>query len=72
VLAGSLAAKLRFDMDVRVTAQTDVVALLASNWTMRGAGADGNPLQLSGTTADVVRRQADGSWLAAIDCPNGA
>ena len=49
----------------------DDLALLLSRWTMTGSGQDGDPLELSGQTADVVRRQPDGSWRIAIDNPFG-
>jgi ketosteroid isomerase-like protein len=29
------------------------------------------PVERTGTATDVVRRQADGRWLIAIDNPNG-
>jgi uncharacterized protein (TIGR02246 family) len=47
------------------------VALIIANWTLNGTGPDGNPLTLTGQTADVVRKQPDGSWLLAIDNPFG-
>lgn len=49
----------------------DDLALLLSRWTMTGSGHDGTPLELSGQTADVVRRQPDGSWRVAIENPYG-
>ena len=47
------------------------LALLHDSWTMDGTGADGSPLHLEATTADVVRRQPDGTWLFVIDNPWG-
>jgi len=32
---------------------------------------DGETIHVTGTTTDVVRRQADGRWLIVIDNPNG-
>jgi len=51
---------------------TDDLALLFSSWTLRGTSADGTPVVSSGQTSDVVRRQADGTWLFVIDNPHGA
>jgi len=34
-----------------------------------GRDGDGNPVQLQGTTAEVVRRQPDGTWKYVIDHP---
>jgi Ketosteroid isomerase homolog len=59
--------KLKVD---RVLSTADV-ALLFSSWTLRGTSADGTPVVSSGQTSDVVRRQADGSWLFVIDNPHG-
>ena len=47
------------------------LALVLSRWTMTGSGQDGTPLEMAGQTADVVRRQPDGSWRVAIDNPFG-
>lgn len=70
-LQNFLALRPHFDMDVRVAAATDDFALLATRWTMDGTAPDGSRVQLAGTTADVVRRQSDGTWLAVIDSPFG-
>jgi ketosteroid isomerase-like protein len=41
-------------------------------FTMEGGrDPDGNPVPLTGTTAEVVRRQADGTWKYVIDHPFG-
>ena len=47
------------------------VALLISDWIIEGKGPDGQPVKLTGTSSDVVRRQADGTWLVMIDNPFG-
>ena len=47
-------------------------ALVANRWSLEGTGIDGEPLRMGGTSADVVRRQPDGSWRIAIDDPWGA
>ncbi len=49
----------------------DGLALLTSSWKIDGKGMDGEPFQDGGRTADVMRRQPDGAWLAAIDSPYG-
>jgi len=43
-----------------------------NSWTLDGTTPDGMPLQLSGTSADVLRRRSDGSWGLLIDDPWGA
>jgi uncharacterized protein (TIGR02246 family) len=47
------------------------LALVANDWTMTGTGPDGTPVVEGGTSADVVRRQAGGSWRVLIDQPRG-
>ena len=49
----------------------DDLALVISRWTLTGSRQDGSPLEMTGQTSDVVRRQADGSWRLAIDNPFG-
>jgi uncharacterized protein (TIGR02246 family) len=45
--------------------------LFCSKWTLVGTSPDGNRVEMSGTSSDVLRRQADGRWLVAIDNPWG-
>lgn len=51
---------------------TDDLALYHSDWQMAGTSPDGAPVVLSGKSADVLRKQADGGWKIAIDNPWGA
>ena len=57
-------------MKVRRVIVSGDIALLISDWTMKGKGADGSDVNLSGTTADVARRGPDG-WKYVIDNPFG-
>ena len=45
---------------------------MTGRWSIQGADANGAPVELAGTTVEVVRRQADGSWRYAIDVPGEA
>ena len=47
------------------------IALYCSRWSMRGTDPAGNPVQMSGRSSDVFRRQPDGNWLIALDNPFG-
>src|SRR5262245_5727899 len=47
------------------------LALVVGVWSFTGSGADGAPVTLTGRNADVLRRQADGSWRFVIDTPWG-
>lgn len=46
------------------------IALLISDWSLKGKAADGSNVDLSGTTADVARHGPDG-WKYVIDNPFG-
>ena len=52
--------------------QVGELALLQGEWHLSGSAADGSAVELSSSTAEVVRRQADGSWLYVIDHAFGA
>jgi ketosteroid isomerase-like protein len=47
------------------------VTLHMSAWELSGVDADGKPIEWSGRTTDVLRKQEDGSWLVALDNPWG-
>jgi uncharacterized protein (TIGR02246 family) len=49
--------------------QADDVALVVNEWTMTGTAPDGSEVLQGGRSADVVRRQPDGSWLVLVDKP---
>ena len=52
--------------------QVGELALLQGEWSLDGTAPDGSPLSLTSRTSEVVRRQADGSWLYVIDHAFGA
>lgn len=54
-----------------ISAQQDL-ALLRGSWSAEVEGADGQWVTISGHDVEVVRRQADGTWLFVIDHPTGA
>lgn len=47
------------------------IALLIVDWSIRGEGSDGRPVDVSGTATDVARRGPDGHWRYVIDNPFG-
>ena len=47
--------------------ESDTIALHYSAWTSSSVDEAGQTQELGGTTTDVLRKQADGSWLIAID-----
>ena len=48
------------------------VALVTNRWSLKGTGPDGGPLEMAGVSADVMRRQPDGTWRILVDDPWGA
>ena len=62
---------------IEYTGQPDVVvvddiAIVSNAWSMKAELPDGSTLHEGGLSADVLRRQADGTWLVLIDQPRGA
>jgi ketosteroid isomerase-like protein len=49
----------------------DDIALLVVDWSFRGTAPDGTSVDMSGTAADVVRRDPDGTWRYLVDNPFG-
>ncbi|HKP11132.1 MAG TPA: SgcJ/EcaC family oxidoreductase [Blastocatellia bacterium] len=70
-LGGFLALDADFQMQPGTVVETGDIALLISKWTLKGTDPAGAPVELAGQTSDVVRRQADGTWLFVIDNPYG-
>lgn len=54
---------------VREVYQADDIALVIVDWSLRGTTPDGAAVTQSGRSADVLRRQKDGTWRVLIDHP---
>ncbi len=70
-LAAFIAMKGMLDLKVTRVLTASDLALVAGVWSFKGTGPDGTPVTLTGHNADVLRRQADGSWRFVIDNPWG-
>lgn len=70
-LAGFLALNGRMTIETVRVIQAGDIALLHGAWILSGTGPDGSAIEMAGRNAEVVRRQADGSWMFAIDNPFG-
>ncbi|WP_085906324.1 YybH family protein [Kiloniella majae] len=49
--------------------QADDIAIHSSTWKMTGLTPDGSPIEQSGLSVVVLRKQPDGRWLMVIDNP---
>ena len=70
-IANFLVLKPTISLDTKVLGEAGGIALMTSRWRLTGAGPDGAPVELAGQSAEVVRRQPDGSWLFLVDTPYG-
>ena len=71
-LGGFIAMKTVIVPEKQKITQTGDLALYTSKWSATGLGPNGAVIKMSGSSSDVLRRQADGRWLIAIDNPFGA
>ncbi len=70
-LSGFISMKGKLDLKVTRVLEVSDLALVATVWSFNGTGPDGKPVKLAAKSADVLRRQSDGSWRFVIDNPWG-
>jgi uncharacterized protein (TIGR02246 family) len=70
-LSNFVAAKGRLDLKVTRVIEGGDLALVIGVWSFVGTAPDGQPLKLAAKSADVLRRQKDGTWRFVIDNPWG-
>ena len=68
-LEGFLSLKGTMTLETRSVVVGDDIALTRGRWALRGTGADGQPLDMGSDSAEVWRRQPDGTWLTILDNP---
>ena len=71
-LEGFLALKGKLELQTKHVVQHGDIALLRGDWRLKGTGPDGKPVEMVHGSAEVVRRQPDGSWRYIIDHPFGS
>ena len=45
------------------------IAVLYNDWNLSANGRDGKRIERAGKAIEIVRRQADGTWLFVFDDP---
>jgi uncharacterized protein (TIGR02246 family) len=70
-LDGFVALNGKLDLEVSRVLEVGDLALVVGQWSFVGTAPDGEPVKLGARNADVLRRQADGSWRFVIDNPWG-
>lgn len=71
-IKGFLALKPKITLNVRGVYTSGDIALVHADWTITGTGPDGKPVKMQGRSAEVLKRQRDGTWLYLIDNPAAA
>jgi uncharacterized protein (TIGR02246 family) len=66
-----LALEPRMEGEITKVLTAGDVALVMNRWRLEGTQADGGLVELSGHSADVLRRAPDGGWRILIDDPWG-
>ena len=70
-LAGFMALKPVLASEAHQIVESGDLALYCIRWSLQGTDAEGKSMQMNGCSSDVLRRQADGNWLIAVDNPWG-
>ena len=70
VLAGFASVSPTFSINPRPTVVNGDIALTSSSWSLTGTGPDGEALEMSGSSCEVLRRGVDGNWRFVIDNPD--
>jgi ketosteroid isomerase-like protein len=70
-LTGFISMQGELDLEVTRVLEVGDLALVIGAWSFNGTGLDGEPVRLAAKNADVLRRQADGTWRFVIDNPWG-
>jgi ketosteroid isomerase-like protein len=61
----------KLDARAKRVLYADNLALLITEWSIKGTEPDDKPIKLNGRGTIVLRRQSDGTWLMVIENPWG-
>src|SRR5262245_12097456 len=70
-LAAFIAMKPTLTSHAESLVESGDLALYMGRWNLRGADSNGSEVVMGGESTDILRRQADGRWLIAVDNPWG-
>lgn len=70
-LAGFMALKPMLTIEAQQVVEAGEVAQYCARWNIRGTDPSGNPVQLSGRSSSILRRQSNRTWLFLVDNPWG-
>ena len=68
---GFLAMKPNVTLKLISCNQAGNIAVIRNAWHLTCTGQDGNPMDMTGQSVSVLRRQPDGNWLVLVDNPYG-
>jgi ketosteroid isomerase-like protein len=69
-LNGLRAAQAKIEMNVVKAVEGGAdVAVLFNDWRIKAVGPDEKPVEMTGKSLEVVRRQKNGTWRFVIDLP---
>jgi uncharacterized protein (TIGR02246 family) len=71
-LEGFMAVKPTLAIEAQQLVEAGDVAQYCARWSMKGTDPSGHPVQLSGRSSSILRRQSNGAWLFLVDNPWGA
>lgn len=66
-IRGFLDMKPAFQITTCYQLEAGDLVLTGGDWSLAATGPDGSPVNMTGRSAEVLRRQADGTWLCVLD-----
>lgn len=70
-LEGFMAVKPTLAIEAQQLVEAGDVAQYCARWSIKGTDPSGHPVQLSGRSSSILRRQSNGAWLFLVDNPWG-
>ncbi len=68
---GFIDMKGKLESKVKRVLRASDLALVISEWSFKGTGPEGSPVNVASVATDVLRQQPNGTWLVIIDNPWG-